>query len=462
MAGKTLLQRHKNLQLKMQIQSMKSMIGMIQSIPSFARDADESSWRSITIGKEVYTENEVHEMQQTARKLYYTDPGARGVIDMMVNFVVGKDAYIKPLSKNKTVIKFWETFCTINKMDRRMKEHVRRSLRDGESLLRLFKPKRKSKVKIPLIRFIEPDDLKDKTNKWSFGIETDPEDVEDIIRYHLCYKNDSGEIKNTKVDAKYVVHTKINVDMNVKRGVSFLVGVAKYIVKYGGWLNDRIMLNKIRTLFNMVMKVSGVDLDTFENMFDDATTKTKSGGTAPKKLPKAGSILLSTPGIEYDMMNLDIHAPDTQPDGRAIELMISKGTGLTEYVVRGDASNSNYSSTMVSESPMVRMFEAWQDYFKDEFKETYRKVMCIGKEMGVIPKNSDEECEVIFSALIHRDIKDETEALAVQRSLGWVSDRTSSHKLGYIYDNEKKQIKTEDKEKEDKGFNKEESTNDEE
>lgn len=450
--SQTLEQKQVNMRRRLEIQQMRSIVDMMQAIPSFARDVDEGKWKSLTVGKEIYTEQEISEMQNTARSLYYTDPSARGVIDMMVNFVVGRDAYIKPVSSNSKVVKYWDDFTLINRFDRRMKEHVRRSFRDGESFFRLFKPSGKSKTMVPLARFTEPDDVSDFSKKWSHGIETDPDDVETVVRYHLKYKNESDVEKTGVVDPNHMIHTKINVDMNVKRGVSFLVGIAKYIVKYGGWLDDRIMLNKIRSMFCMIMKVSGVDLNTFDDKFEDTTGKTASDGIAAKRLPKPGSILLSTPGVEYNMMNMNIHAPDTQPDGRAIELQVAKGTGLTEYVVRGDASNSNYSSTMVSESPMVRSFESWQDYFKDDFKEMYRKVIWLGKELRVIPQNSDEECEVVFSALIHRNVKDETEALAVQRSLGWISDRTASQKLGYNYDEEKPRIEVEDKEKADKGF----------
>ena len=284
---------------------------------------------------------------------------------------------------------------------------------------------------------------------FSYGIETDKQDVETVLNYHL---------KNGKfIPAREMVHSKILVDSNVKRGVSFLVGVAKYIVKYGGWLDDRIMINKIRTIFHMVMKVSGITPSALTNQFDDTTGKTPTGGTANKQLPKPGSTLVSSPGLEYEFKNLNIRAQDTKDDGRLIELQVAKGTNLTEYIVRGDSSNSNYSSTMVSESPMVRNFEARQDEFEEYFQEIYAKVIQDGKRQGKVPKGASEECEVNFSALIHRNVKEETEAYAIQnKALKIVSKKTVSEKLGYDYEKEWKQIEEEDKKDAEKGFNEEE------
>jgi len=57
---------------------------------------------------------------------------------------------------------------------------------------------------------------------------------------------------------------------------------------------------------------------------------------------------------------------------------------------------------------------------------------------------TSKECQVDFPILIHRNIKDESEALQTQRSNGWVSDRTASGKLGYNYKEEQEQLDREE------------------
>jgi hypothetical protein len=434
--------------MEMQTEYFKAMTDLMQAtVPRFAKDDDEGEWTSLVSGKHVYNETDIEEMQETALKLYYTDPTARGIIDMMVNFVVGRDARVTPVSENPKVIQWWDDFYTSNGMDLRIKEMVRRAFRDGESFLRLFKSKTGGGRNIPIARFVDPCDIRDPMHKHSFGIQTNPDDVEDVRFYILK--------TGTKIRANDIIHTKINVDSNVKRGVSFLVGIAKYIVKYGGWIDDRIMLNKVRSMFSMIIKVAGITPESFASKYKDVgrTQVSPNDPTDPnKQMMRSGSVLVATPGLDYEFKNLNVHAPDTKDDGRLIELMVAKGTGLTEYVVRGDASNSNYSSTMVSESPMVRMLEAWQDIFQCPIKRLYENVIKRGIRAGKLPRNSDVTCDVNFAALIHRDLKEETEAYISQIAAELVSRKTISERLGYDYSSEKGIVEKELKEQSEREF----------
>lgn len=437
--------------IKFQAAQYSQMVDMVNSIPSFAEDADESKWHILTEGSEKeggYTEQDIKDMQERAQELYYIEPSAYGLVETMVDFVVGKDAVITPVDIDEKVRDYWKDFGKASKFNRKMKELVRRTFRDGECFVRFFPTKRGSKA-VPKMRFIEPSQI--TSTKHTFGIQTNAEDVEDVKFYHRKYHIRNAE-KTEKIPASQILHIKIRVDSNVKRGISLLVGVAKYIIKYRSWLDDRIMLNKIRTMFNIIMKVSGISLSAMAKKFEDVTVL-KPGVTPSKKLPRSGSVLMSTPNIEYEMKNLNIHAEDTKDDGRNIELMFAKALRMTEYVVRGDASNSNYASTMVAESPMVRMFSGWQDFFEEEIQELFERVMKEGIRSGAIPRKSNTECVINFERLITRKIKDETEAFIQQREAGWISDRTASERLGNDFEKEQKLVGEEDKKKSDDEFN---------
>jgi hypothetical protein len=233
----------------------------------------------------------------------------------------------------------------------------------------------------------------------------------------------------------------------------------------------------MRTIWNIFGNITGqTSTATVKSQLPDTSPANQSGinNSTLKQAPKRGSAMLSK-GIDWEYKSLNIDAQDAKADGRAILLMITVGTGLAEYVVTGDTSNANYASTMVSESPMVKTFEAEQDFFETEFKSIYAKVISIGIKNGDIPEQSkktiteyDEttglevsketvcetslDCDVNFPILIHRDILNETQSLIMQKESGLVSDRTSSTKLGYDYDEEKKRIAKEDKENYDNKY----------
>lgn len=505
------------VQEQLKLAGLKQLISIVESIPAFARDRDETDWSTIQPSSDgLYNPTQLQQAQEHLEKLYYTNPSARGIIDTMVNFIVGKNAAIIPLDPDPKVAAYWSLFYEVNNMDLRIKELVKRTLLKGESFLRFFEPKSVDlsssstqyyndiplEYSVPLVRFVEPEEISDPDNTNSFGINTSIEDVEEILSYVRHKKEDKDPRAREVIPASQVIHTKILVDSNVKRGISFLIGIAEYIVKYQSWLEDRITLNRMRTLFNLVMKVTGVgSAQALKNSFEDASiqepehvagcgidsTASTANSTA-KKLPKRGSVLLSTPNIEYEFLSPDIKATDTKEDGRAIDLMLSKGTGLTEYIIRGDASNANYASSMVSESPMVRMFQAYQDIFEKPLQQLYRKVIRFGIEKEYIPKKTektkvtidsvkqtevvtkevtptDHRCRTVFESLIHRDILNEAQAYAIHAVQGWDSIRGITAKVGNDFINVQKErrleetlIKEQDDKKSEAAYNKVQDT----
>jgi len=443
-----------------ELKQYERAIQVMESLPTFAQDNDEGQWKTLSSGKAVYSEEDIQKMQVAARDMYYKNPLARGIIETIINFTIGKECQITAGDDNEVVQEYWDEFCKVNKFDQKSKEIVRRSLRDGESFVRFFEPVDGGDGKVPLIRFVEPDEISDKSNKHSYGIETDTDDIEKVVNYHRTYIESNNTIQEEVIPAEDIIHTKIKVDSNVKRGISFFVGIASYITKYKLWLDDRIVLNKLRTMYNLIGKPTGTSPSDLASKFSDVTGKTSTGGTAKKKLPKSGSVLLTT-GVEWEFKNLNINASDTAADGRAILLMIVAGSNLAEYMVTGDSSNSNFASTMVSESPAVKAFEAHQDTYEKVYKEIYTWVITYGISKGYIPEESDSKCQVEFPILIHRDMKDETESLQIQRVNNWVSNQTASAKLGYNYKEEQEQIELEnsklddiEKQKEIEYFNK--------
>lgn len=140
-------------------------------------------------------------------------------------------------------------------------------------------------------------------------------------------------------------------------------------------------------------------------------------------------------------------------------------TGLPEYIIRADASNANFSSSMVSENPFVKSMESWQDFFGKYFELIYAKVIQEGIDFGIIPAKSERtvtdpetgeatdktetvdtslDSETNFPPLVHRDILDETKAIQLHIADRLVSRQTASEKLGYDYDVEQQRIELED------------------
>jgi len=497
-------------QLAMEIshrQVNQQIQGYVESLPTWAKDNDESAWTSY-IGQRIpndYTEQDIQNMQVKALNLSYR-PGARAIIATLENFVIGQESQITVQDENPQVQDFWDEWYESSNWDMKDKESFRRYIRDGELFNRFFSPK--SRIPLDgnqwphlLTRFVEPLEIKNWPSKQNatFGIETDPEDVETVLRYYRSWVDFDSKQHDSDISPKDMIHFKIGVDSNVKRGLTHLIGAAEYIVKYEQWLDDRIKINKIATLYGLFGKIDNpaTDMTAIANKLNqDTSSKTKSGdGTAKKMLQQPGVML--TKGIEWSYGNPDIRARDTKEDGRNIQLYTAAAVQLAEYVVSGDASNSNFASTMVSESPMVKAFEAMRDIQTRYTNRVANMVIGYGIKTGMLPATSTKtvtkaeankmreivrECKNLmedsekgltekvinaiteksepvqtstkitreYPPLIHRDILKESQALQIQMLNNLVSERTASSQLGYDYDHEKELMDQDETERDEK------------
>lgn len=408
------------------------------------KDQDEDEWIQIGLERKEFTESDLETMRGQAYKLWMVNPHAHGLIECMVTFIIGKRMNVNAQDENPLVQEWWDEFEKANKFGQKQKEIVRRTLRDGECFIRYFVDVKEGTTKI---RFLEPSEISDASNQYSHGIQTNPDDIEEPINY---YRVKNGKHREA-IPAREIQHIKILADSNVKRGTSFLYPVMPMIKKYEQWLQYRIVLNIMRSAVILTKKVSGAAPSQVSGV---AAERAASVGMQMAKMLKPGTTITHGEGIEYNFLSPNIQAADAQLDGRAILLAIAVGTQTAEYMASGDASNANYSSTMVAESPPVRMFEYWQSFFEEVFQEMFHRVINAGIIYGQIPDyskktkkyqelrkihKSEEEvptntdCDIGFGGLIARNIKEETEAILAQMNAGLIGREKAAEKLGYDY-----------------------------
>ena len=422
-------------------------------------DEDREGYLLLGQEEKEFTESEQETMQRQAYHFWKSNSHGRGVLRVLEKFVLGRGMKFNALDENKMVQQWWDEFARDNSLRRRQKEVFRRTLRDGECFIRYFVDRETGRTKI---RFIDPQEIYDSENRHSHGIETDSDDVETPINY---YRSRDGKLKEV-IPAEEMQHIKILVDSNVKRGLSFLYVIMPLLKKYEQWLNDRIVLNKIRSAVAVIRRVSGAPAQVSDILKQSAV----DSGRKQRAL-QPGTIITVSEGVDYQMLSPNLQAQDVQYDGRNILLAITAATGLAEYMVSGDASNANYSSTMISESPSVREFEDWQNFFEEEFKIMFHRVIQTGMEFGPIPAESTKTvlvtnergemvekrmrvptntgCDIVFPPLVHRNLKDESEAMLIHQRMGIVSQKTLAGKFGYDHEEELKRMQREERQSEE-------------
>jgi hypothetical protein len=255
-----------------------------------------------------------------------------------------------------------DQFVEANQWHSRQVEIVRRKDRDGECFIRVFT----GTDGITRVRFVEPGQVstppsqQDKAD--TFGIRTDPDDVETVLGYWI-----DGKL----IDASQIQHRKANVDFNVKRGLPTFWPVRANLTRCEKLLRNMSVVAEIQTAIAIVRKHQGASKSGVEAFVagkaDVQTTNSTTGKTTNYQRYAPGTILDVPDVVDYEFPASGIDA------GRYVQVLqaelraIASRLVMPEFMLTSDASNANYSSTMVAEGPAVKMFQRLQwDMIQDD------------------------------------------------------------------------------------------------
>jgi capsid protein len=277
-----------------------------------------------------------------------------------------------------------DEFIRVNHWHQRQQEIVRRKDRDGECFLRLFP----SSDGITRIRFVEPSQVATPRDRMSdpssrFGVQTERDDVETVIGYW---------IDGRCVDASEIQHRKANVDANVRRGLPLFYPVRKNLRRAEKLLRNMSVVAEIQSAIAVIRKhqaVTGAGLEQFvASQADFNVTSQATGRTSHFKRYAPGTILDAMAGTEYEFPASGIDA------GRYVVVLqaelraIASRLVMPEFMLSSDASNANYSSTMVAEGPAVKMFERLQHDMLEDDLTLLRQILAHAVSAGRLPSEA--------------------------------------------------------------------------
>ena len=336
-----------------------------------------------------------------ARVLARTNPFARNFVTQVVNHVVGRGFAVK--FEDEALSDQWKAQAKAIRWKRRRREIVRRIARDGECFIRRFGSH---------IRFVEPD-LVAPLSAYSdmpLGIRTQKDDVETVLAYGI-----NGE----EVDAREVFHfVGPDTDINDLRGWPIIYDAEPLFTDYANFIGDRALLNRFRSTVLMFKEYKGLGPAQIRQVRDavkSGTLTRADGSSAPFiTFGNRGRIIEHPDTEKYEFKSPNVGGSDAEVDGRTMRLLLAVFFSFPEYVMTSDASNANFASTAVAESPGVKALEAWQECYADQLSEFIPWVM----------DEPDAEPEFTFPSLVVRDEAQITQARAVRFNNGVLSSQT--------------------------------------
>lgn len=409
-------------------------------------DPEMSGWSQVAGQRKLdvdFSTSNLSELRRQSLNAYYKNPYARNIINTYVRFVIGQGTVIDFTEKDEgslsEIKEWWGEFAELNDWFSFEEEFYLRALRDGETFVRIFP----STLNLPLVlRFIDPDRIDSLKSGVTDGIETDAQDAQQVVAYYVRGRDGANE---ERVPAESMIHFKLGVDKNVKRGRPILEPILPLLTMFDKWLAARMVLNIVRTSVVLVREVQGSTSDLSRLRLGQAANKSAIAETDKAKMLRPGTILSTTPGVKLNMLTPNLEARDAAQDGRTILLSIAAGVGLPDVFVTEDYSNSNMASTVVSQNPAIRAFEADQNRLREgPFSRIIRTSLEDGVQKGRIRNGADLGFTIAYPPMLKRDLRQEVEAWSVMNEKGIASRRTWALNMGLNPDNEKKFIEEEE------------------
>jgi len=234
----------------------------------------------------------------------------------------------------------------------RQHQNVTRQDRDGEAIIRKFR----HEDGILRLRYIESYAMRNPSHTVSgnikYGIETDPDDEETILRYW---------VNDIPIEASEIQHRTRDGSPDHPRGVPIHYTCRKNLVRADKLLRNGSTVTEVQTAIGMIRKHAQATKTAVAAFQAGLTTDRNASNDEPRRQQyKPGTILDANQGTEYEFPGMGID-PSKYIASLSAELRaIAASLVMPEFMLTSDASNSNFASTMVAEGPASKNFENLQ------------------------------------------------------------------------------------------------------
>jgi hypothetical protein len=408
------------------------------------------------------SESQLAIIRASSRLMVTMNPSAYGLINGLTSYVIGSGYTYRATaiegsgvkgSLVRAVQRAIDNFVEENSWKEMEQELFFRSREDGEAFLRFF-PQDSGSLQV---RTMEPEQViqpPDSTfDEWSYGIQTDIDDVFEIKAYYAHYSAPGGVsmlrdgVYGEIIPANQVVHIKCNVKRAIKRGLPDLSFDTLETFSQGSKLRRNMGEGAaVQSAIAAVRQhdaASSSQVETFAQSAIDYSMQLPFGGRQQDySRIDAGSFLDIPKGMNYipppGAINASAHLSIYEA------LLRAAGTrhNAPEWLVSGDASNNNYASSLTAESPFLRNCQRLQSFMKRPFLRVITEAVKNAIDAGRLPKDTLKLVEIVATAptVETRNRGEEASANQVYSGLGVKSRQTIAQEIGLDWEREAKEI----------------------
>ncbi len=436
-------------------------------------------------------EHDLARIRGQARNLSTFTATSIGALESLTNYVIGSGPTFKAQTEVKeadqlvlAVQRFLDSFLEENNFIGGVDREIHnRSREDGEAFVVLHRGR-----STPRICILEPDQVTEPDNPrqlndwlgadafasfWSFGVHTRMsdhlgcQDFANPLGYHVVYDGTGNAwdyIPATRVDAQVrlptdavMEHLKRNTSGNAKRGVSDFYAIQHKVVLEAKVEKNTAEGAAIQAAIALITEhlpgttASEAAAMVSANSITDYQEATKSGTRTVKVRQWHSGTQLDMPaGKKYHAGPLgSLDSPIFIEVAQMLLRAIGRRWLMPEYMVSGDASNANFSSTLVAESPFVKSREADQVYYIRHFKSIAWKAIRLAWEEGRFDKWVKRwselrqliDLDVTLPGVASRNRQEQAGVNEIERRNGILSQRTWAAETGRDFDAEQENMR---------------------
>jgi hypothetical protein len=420
------------------------------------------------------TEQELALIRGMSRAIFEINPVAKGALEKLTNYVIGsgfkhtasgvRDTN-SPLAKSVQCV--IDQFLEENKWHGRRDRNIfSRTRRDGEAGVTLWhvgggRTQARSLEPDAITEPADPRAIEDwlgsEYSSWSFGVHTEPDDVETVHGYYVQWSSNPMDwdylpggnepIISPGGDNSWCVFNSVNTDLNVKRGLPDAFCTAKNLELARKLLRNigegASVQSAIAFFREHAAGVTGDKISTFlRQRASQSYQSTTAAGSRTNYIQQfdPGTIVDHGQGITYKLSALgNNNAPVFLEVVLALVSSAAAVWSMPLYMALDLGKGASYAADLVHESPFVKACEVkQQDHVQVELEVLWKVVEFAWKagRFGDVPwEQIKAEVKITISPpdVAIRDRDKESARRVLLMNNGIVAPKTVAEEEGYDY-----------------------------
>lgn len=400
-------------------ESLNRLFPYIYNNPQMVPDLAPTFYRNRKLGEvpgAYLNENALRILRDVSREYSVRNEYAVGALENRISYIVGDGfKYVVSSRSGNDANKRMAQSIIDEFIDRTVfheyeEDSVYRGDRDGEAILQLFH----MDDGFCDIRIVEPEFVITPPQfagdwSYSFGVQTPPLDPQGApINYWIVQNPFDNE--PIPVSGNRIFHIRMNVPKGAKRGLPIWFPTFENLERAEKTLRNFARMAQLVATYAVLRKhQSGADtVSDYTKRLQNSSYVNPAGQTVGVQDVQTGIVDVPR-ATEYEFPGSNVQVAGYVDTLQAELRAIGARLVMPEYMISGDASNSNYASTMIAESPASRKFLRDQKRYATRFKSIMTNVLAWSVFHRRMPAILDDlEIKVLLPNLNVRKLNEET------------------------------------------------------